>query len=81
MNEVLFHIHQIGVTPWKLIGYLGVLLFTSRWFVQMFYSRRHGRPVVPTVFWMMSISGSLPPANCAGCTCRARSGGCRLPAA
>ena len=30
MNEVLFHIHQIGVTPWKLIGYLGVLLFTSR---------------------------------------------------
>jgi lipid-A-disaccharide synthase-like uncharacterized protein len=25
----------------------------------MYYSRKHRRPVVPTVFWLMSISGSL----------------------
>ena len=47
------------ITPWKLVGYLGVALFAGRWFVQMYYSRRHGRPVVPTVFWLMSIWGSL----------------------
>lgn len=25
----------------------------------MHYSRKHRRPVVPTVFWLISISGSL----------------------
>ena len=59
MNEPLLVAFGVTITPWKLIGYLGVALFAGRWFVQMFYSRRHGRPVVPTVFWMMSISGSL----------------------
>ena len=59
MNEVIHMAYGLTITPWKLIGYLGVALFAGRWFVQVFYSRRHGRPVVPTVFWMMSISGSL----------------------
>jgi lipid-A-disaccharide synthase-like uncharacterized protein len=36
-----------------------VALFAGRWFVQLYYSRKLGRPVVPTVFWLMSISGSL----------------------
>lgn len=59
MNQLLFNAFGLHITGWKLIGYLGVALFAGRWFVQMFYSRRHGRPVVPTVFWLMSISGSL----------------------
>lgn len=59
MDEVLHVGFGLTITPWKLIGYLGVALFAGRWFVQMHYSRRHGRPVVPTVFWLMSISGSL----------------------
>ena len=59
MNQVIVNAFGVTVTPWKLVGYLGVLLFAGRWFVQMYYSRRHGRPVVPTVFWIMSISGSL----------------------
>lgn len=59
MNQVLLTAFGVVVTPWKLVGYLGVVLFAGRWFVQMIYSRRHGRPVVPTVFWIMSISGSL----------------------
>jgi lipid-A-disaccharide synthase-like uncharacterized protein len=59
MNEPLLVAFGITITTWKLVGYLGVALFAGRWFVQMFYSRRHGRPVVPTVFWLMSISGSL----------------------
>lgn len=59
MNQVLVTILGLEITPWKLVGYVGVTLFAGRWFVQMWYSRSHGRPVVPTAFWMMSISGSL----------------------
>lgn len=59
MNEVLFNIHNIGVTPWKLIGYLGVLLFTSRWFVQLYATRKLGRVHVPLAFWWLSVAGSL----------------------
>lgn len=59
MNEVLFHIHQVGVTPWKLIGYFGVLLFTSRWFVQMYATRKLRRVHMPRAFWWLSICGSL----------------------
>jgi lipid-A-disaccharide synthase-like uncharacterized protein len=34
-------------------------LFAGRWFVQLYFSRKLRRPVVPTVFWLMSISGSV----------------------
>jgi lipid-A-disaccharide synthase-like uncharacterized protein len=59
MNETIHAAFGLTITPWKLIGYLGVALFAGRWFVQMYYSRKYRRPVVPTVFWLMSISGSL----------------------
>lgn len=63
MNSILLQLHLLGftfvLTPWKLIGYGGVALFTGRWFVQMLASRKHGRPTVPTLFWYMSISGSM----------------------
>jgi lipid-A-disaccharide synthase-like uncharacterized protein len=59
MDTVIIEAFGLVVTPWKLVGYLGVTLFAGRWFVQMYYSRKYRRPVVPTVFWLMSISGSL----------------------
>ena len=59
MNQPFFVAWGVTLTAWKLVGYLGVALFAGRWFVQMYYSRRYGKPVVPTVFWIMSISGSL----------------------
>ena len=59
MNDVLFNIHSIGVTPWKLVGYIGVLLFTSRWFVQMYATKRLGRVHMPRAFWWLSVAGSL----------------------
>jgi lipid-A-disaccharide synthase-like uncharacterized protein len=49
----------IHASPWKLIGWAGALMFSGRWFVQIIASRRHGKPVVPRVFWYMSIVGSL----------------------
>lgn len=58
MNHVLFYIHHIGVTPWKLIGYLGVFLFTARWFVQLHATRKRKQVVMPPAFWWLSITGS-----------------------
>jgi lipid-A-disaccharide synthase-like uncharacterized protein len=59
MDQVLLSAFGLTITPWKLIGYVGVGLFAGRWFVQLYYSRKLRRPVVPTVFWIMSITGSL----------------------
>lgn len=58
MNEVLFHIHHIGVTPWKLIGYIGAFMFTARWFVQLYATKKLRRVVMPIAFWWLSITGS-----------------------
>lgn len=63
MHDVLFEIGFAGlrvvVTPWKLLGYLGVGLFAGRWVVQLWATRAAGRPVLPRAFWYMSVTGSL----------------------
>jgi lipid-A-disaccharide synthase-like uncharacterized protein len=63
MNETLFQVQLLGqpwvVTPWKLIGYTGVLLFAGRWFVQVIASHRLRRSHLPLLFWYMSVSGSV----------------------
>ena len=59
LHEFIFYGQHIIVTPWKIVGLIGILLFTGRWFVQAYYSREAGRPVTPRIFWLMSISGSL----------------------
>lgn len=59
MDGTICNCFGVVVTPWKLIGYLGVALFAGRWFVQLVASRRAGRSVMPELFWYMSISGSV----------------------
>ena len=61
MNEELLWLSWTGlhVTLWKLIGYTGALLFGTRWLVQVVATHRAGRPVIPRLFWYMSIVGSL----------------------
>ena len=61
MNEQVYWLSGFGVhvTPWKVIGLTGALLFGSRWVIQFLASRRAGKPVIPRVFWYMSIIGSL----------------------
>ncbi|HWU71696.1 MAG TPA: lipid-A-disaccharide synthase N-terminal domain-containing protein [Pseudoxanthomonas sp.] len=49
----------IVMTPWKLIGLTGALMFGGRWLVQFVASRRAGKPVIPRLFWYMSVLGSL----------------------
>jgi lipid-A-disaccharide synthase-like uncharacterized protein len=59
MNRVLIVLYGVTITPWKLIGYVGVLMFAGRWFVQLAASRASGKPVMPVTFWYMSALGSL----------------------
>ena len=49
----------IHMSPWKLIGWVGALMFGGRWLVQFIASRRAKKPVIPRLFWYMSIVGSL----------------------
>jgi lipid-A-disaccharide synthase-like uncharacterized protein len=59
MNSPIAVFFGIVVTPWKIVGYVGVFLFAARWLVQMLATRRHGRPAFPGLFWIMSIAGSV----------------------
>jgi lipid-A-disaccharide synthase-like uncharacterized protein len=59
MHETLIEFFGIHITGWKIIGYAGVSLFSARWFVQLWASRQARKPVLPTVFWIMSLAGSL----------------------
>lgn len=59
MNNELFAIGSWIVTPWKLIGYAGVVLFGGRWFVQLIASHIKKKPTFPRIFWYMSLSGSI----------------------
>ena len=59
MNTPIAELFDIVITPWKLVGYLGVFLFAGRWLVQMAATRRQGRPVFPGLFWTMSVLGSV----------------------
>ncbi len=59
MDTVLVQALGVTITPWKLVGYAGVALFSGRWLVQIYYSRQHRRSVMPPLFWYMSMAGSV----------------------
>ena len=49
---------RLHMSPWKLIGWIGALMFGARWLVQFIASKREGKPVIPRLFWYMSLVGS-----------------------
>lgn len=61
MNQELVWLAWTGLhmTPWKVIGLTGALMFGARWFVQFYASRRARKPVIPRAFWYMSVAGSV----------------------
>jgi len=61
MNQEILWLGWTGLhmTPWKVIGMVGALMFGGRWVVQFIASKRARRPVIPRLFWYMSIVGSL----------------------
>lgn len=58
LNHVLEAFRGFQLTPWKTVGFLGSIMFTSRWFVQMYYTRKLKRVVMPLAFWWLSVIGS-----------------------
>jgi lipid-A-disaccharide synthase-like uncharacterized protein len=44
---------------WYVAGFLGQLLFGSRFLVQWLASERQGRVVVPGAFWYLSLAGGV----------------------
>jgi lipid-A-disaccharide synthase-like uncharacterized protein len=58
MNEAITSYFGVTLTPWKVVGYVGVALFAGRWLVQVYASRAEGRPTLPRLFWYMSVTGS-----------------------
>lgn len=63
MNETLITFSFFGtpviITAWKIIGYVGVLCFGSRWLFQLAASHRSKKPTFPLLFWLLSLSGSI----------------------
>jgi len=60
MNQPIAWLAWTGLhmSPWKLIGLSGALMFGGRWVVQFVASKRQGKPVMPRAFWYMSLVGS-----------------------
>ena len=44
---------------WYALGFVGQLLFSSRFFVQWLASERSGRVVIPKLFWYLSMLGGV----------------------
>ena len=44
---------------WKVIGWLGNLVFTSRFIIQWIATEKKKRVVVPSAFWWLSLVGTL----------------------
>ena len=61
LQHLLFHDGNfLGIEwgIWKVVGWLGNLVFFSRVFVQWYYTERLKRVVVPVSFWWLSLAGS-----------------------
>ncbi|GAA0888321.1 lipid-A-disaccharide synthase N-terminal domain-containing protein [Rhodanobacter soli] len=59
LANILRALQQFELTPWKAVGLLGSVMFTSRWFVQLYYTRKLKRVVMPLAFWWLSVCGSI----------------------
>ena len=44
---------------WLVVGMIGQVVFASRFFVQLFYSEKAKKSVMPVAFWYFSLGGGL----------------------
>jgi lipid-A-disaccharide synthase-like uncharacterized protein len=58
MRGVIGVYFGVVITPWKLVGLVGGLMFMARWIVQAWATKRAGRPTIPRAFWIISLAGS-----------------------
>ena len=46
-------------SAWKVVGWLGNFIFTSRFLVQWYVTEKKKQVVVPPAFWWLSLTGAL----------------------
>ena len=44
MKGVIGVYFGVVLTPWKLVGFVGALMFAGRWILQAWATKRAGRP-------------------------------------
>ena len=59
MDALLNFLTSFHWSWWVIVGFLGQLLFASRFIIQWIYSERAKRVVIPTAFWYISLAGGL----------------------
>ena len=61
-NDLIWHDGKfLGIAwgVWKAVGWLGNIVFTSRFLIQWYVTERRRQIVVPQAFWWLSLFGSL----------------------
>jgi len=53
--------HFLGIewSVWKVIGWCGNAIFSTRFLVQWYATEKRQQVVVPPLFWWLSLAGSL----------------------
>ena len=62
LTNLIWHggkLFGIEWSVWKVVGWLGNLVFFSRFFVQWYATEKKKRVVVPQAFWWLSLVGSV----------------------
>jgi lipid-A-disaccharide synthase-like uncharacterized protein len=62
LKDLLWHDNKLlGIdwSVWKVVGWLGNLVFFSRFMVQWYATEKHKQVVVPIAFWWLSLTGAL----------------------
>jgi lipid-A-disaccharide synthase-like uncharacterized protein len=49
----------ISWSMWKIVGWLGNAVFSTRFLVQWYATEKRKQVVVPPLFWWLSLGGSL----------------------
>ena len=55
----LGNIPHIEWNTWKIVGWLGNAVFSSRVVVQWYATEKRKQVVIPSAFWWLSLAGSL----------------------
>jgi lipid-A-disaccharide synthase-like uncharacterized protein len=45
--------------PWVIFGFFAQFVFFLRFLIQWFLSEKHGKIVIPKLFWHLSIAGAV----------------------
>jgi len=62
LTNLLWHngtLFGIDWSVWKVVGWVGNLIFSSRFIVQWYATEKRRQVVVPQAFWWLSLFGAL----------------------